>query len=49
MYSFVRFFLENLRTDSLMLESIRISQLLSIVLFLVFGVILIFNQTVERK
>lgn len=33
-YSFIRFFVEGLRTDSLMLNNIRISQLLSIVIFI---------------
>lgn len=34
-YAFVRFFVEGLRTDSLMLGSIRVSQLLSLLLFVV--------------
>lgn len=34
-YAFVRFFVEGLRTDSLMLGQIRVSQLLSLVLFVV--------------
>ncbi|MBP3502125.1 MAG: prolipoprotein diacylglyceryl transferase [Clostridia bacterium] len=34
-YSFIRFFVEGLRTDSLMLNNIRISQLLSIVVFII--------------
>ena len=34
-YSFIRFWVEGLRTDSLMLGSIRISQLLSAILFIV--------------
>lgn len=35
MYSFVRFFLENLRTDSLMFFSVRISSLISIIIFVI--------------
>lgn len=38
MYSFVRFFIEGLRTDSLMLGSFRISQILSAVIFIIFTV-----------
>lgn len=34
-YSFIRFFIEGLRTDSLMLGSIRISQLLSAIIFII--------------
>ncbi len=40
-YSFVRFFVEGLRTDSLMFFNVRISQILSLALFIVFGIILI--------
>lgn len=35
MYTFVRFFLENLRTDSLMFFSVRISSLVSIIIFVI--------------
>ena len=35
LYSFVRFFLENLRTDSLMFCSIRISSAISIIIFVI--------------
>ena len=35
MYSFVRFFLENLRIDSLMFFSVRISSLISIIIFVI--------------
>lgn len=35
-YSFIRFFVEGLRTDSLMLGTIRISQLLSAIIFIIF-------------
>lgn len=41
LYSFVRFFIEGLRTDSLMLGSIRISQALSLVIFIIFTIIYI--------
>lgn len=34
-YSFVRFFIEGMRTDSLMIGSIRIAQLISIMLFII--------------
>lgn len=40
-YSFGRFFIERLRTDSLMLGSIRIAQLISVLLFII-GIILVF-------
>lgn len=41
MYSFLRFFIEILRTDSLMFYSIKISQALSLVLFVISLVILV--------
>lgn len=40
LYSFTRFFIEGLRIDSLMLYKIKISQILSMVLFVVFCIIL---------
>ena len=40
MYSFIRFFIEGIRTDSLMLYNIRISQILSMLFFVVFCIIL---------
>lgn len=40
-YSFIRFFIEGLRTDSLMLFDCRISQILSLALFIVFSIIMI--------
>lgn len=43
-YSGVRFFIEGLRTDSLMLGSIRISQLLSLVLFITFFIKLLYKK-----
>ncbi len=43
-YSFIRFFIEGLRTDSLMLFNFRISQILSLVLFVLFSCILMYNK-----
>lgn len=52
-YSLIRFFIEGLRTDSLMLFNVRISQILSLVLFIVFTGILIYkinkNKTVSKN
>ncbi len=42
-YGFVRFFIEGLRTDSLMLGSLRIAQLVSIILIII-GLFLIINS-----
>lgn len=39
LYSAIRFFIEGLRTDSLMFGSIRISQALSLVIFVIFTII----------
>ena len=47
-YSFARAIIEGIRTDSLMLGNLRISQVLSIILFIVFGTILII-QTIKNK
>ncbi len=44
LYAFIRFFIEGLRTDSLMLFNCRISQILSLVLFIVFSCILIYKK-----
>lgn len=49
LYSFFRIFIEGLRTDSLMFFNNRISQLLSLVLFVVFSIILIINVIKENK
>jgi len=49
MYSFIRFFIEGIRIDSLMLYNIRISQILSIVLFVAFCVILSKKCKKENK
>ena len=43
LYSFIRFFIEGLRTDSLMLFNVRISQILSLLLFIVFTAIMIYK------
>lgn len=44
LYAVIRFFIEGLRTDSLMLFNCRISQILSLVLFIVFSCILIYKK-----
>jgi len=44
MYSFVRAIIEGLRTDSLMLENVRISQLISIIIFVITLIILIYKK-----
>ena len=43
LYSFIRFFIEGLRTDSLMLFNVRISQILSLLLFIIFTAIMIYK------
>ena len=48
-YSFIRFFIEGLRTDSLMFFNCRISQILSFTLFIIFGSILMYNINKYRK
>jgi len=49
LYSFVKFFIEGIRIDSLMLNNIRISQILSMVLFVVFCIILSKKNIKENK
>lgn len=44
MYGLIRFFIEGLRIDSLMLFNFRISQILSIIIFIVAIILLIFNH-----
>lgn len=44
LYGFIRAIIEGLRVDSLMLGTFRVSQILSIILFLVFGIILIYKR-----
>lgn len=48
-YSFIRFFVEGLRTDSLMLGTIRISQLLSLILFLALLIVYTIISIRKRK
>ena len=47
-YSIVRFIIESLRTDSLMLGSIKVAQLVSVILFII-GLILIFRKKGTKK
>lgn len=49
LYSFVRFFIEGIRIDSLMLFNIRISQILSLILFIVFCGVLSYNVVKKNK
>lgn len=48
-YSFIRFFIEGLRTDSLMFFNCRISQILSFTFFIIFGSILMYTLKKYRK
>ncbi|MBR2786639.1 MAG: prolipoprotein diacylglyceryl transferase [Clostridia bacterium] len=48
-YSFIRFFIEGLRTDSLMLFNCRISQILSLVLFIIFSGILVYKKNKYKQ
>lgn len=49
LYSFVRFFIEGIRIDSLMLNNIRISQMLSLIIFVISCSILIYNNKKNKK
>lgn len=49
LYSFVRFFVEGIRIDSLMLNNIRISQILSLLIFVATCSILVYNLTKTTK
>ena len=49
LYALARFFIEGLRTDSLMLFNVRISQILSLLLFMVFTGILIFKINKQKQ
>ena len=49
LYSFARFFIEGLRIDSLMLGNYRISQILSLILFVTFCIILGISVIQNRK
>ncbi len=48
-YSFGRFFIEGLRTDSLMLGNVRISQILSLLLFVCAGVTLWYKNKKSKQ
>ena len=48
-YSFVRFFIEGIRADSLMLFNVRVSQILSAIIFVVFCSILLFYVEKRKK
>ena len=47
-YSVIRFFIESLRTDSLMLGSLRMAQVISIVLFVIGLILVILSRKKER-
>lgn len=49
LYGFVRAIIEGLRTDSLMIGSFRISQVLSIILCIIFSIILIYKKVKGTK
>jgi len=49
LYSFFRFFIEGIRIDSLMFYNFRISQIVSIILFVVFCSIVIYNEKNIKK
>lgn len=51
-YAFIRFFIEGLRTDSLMMGNIRVSQLLSLIIFIICTVVYIViakNKRIKLK
>lgn len=48
-YSFARFFIEGLRTDSLMFFNLRISQILSLIIFVISCSILVYQVIKRRK
>ena len=47
-YSIVRFFIESLRTDSLMLSSLKIAQVVSIILFITGLILIIISRKKEK-
>lgn len=47
-YSFIRFFIESLRTDSLMLGTIKVAQIVSIILFIL-GLFLVFHKKKDTR
>ena len=48
-YSFARMIIEGIRTDSLMFYDIRVSQVLSLAIFIIFGIILVCKEIKCRK
>lgn len=49
LYALVRFFVEGLRTDSLMLGTIRVSQLLSLLIFVIGVSVFIYKKYKQKK
>lgn len=49
LYGFIRTIIEGLRTDSLMIGNFRISQILSIILCIIFTAILVYNKKINKK
>lgn len=49
LYGFIRAIIEELRTDSLMFGNFRVSQILSILLCIVFSIVLIYKKAVRPK
>lgn len=49
LYSLIRFFIEGLRCDSLMMGNIRISQMLSAILFIIFTICLVNRRKKHKK
>lgn len=47
-YSFIRFIIEGIRTDSLMFFNCRISQILSLALFMIFSCILLYKKNKNK-
>ena len=48
-YAFIRFFIEGLRTDSLMIGNIRASQLLSLIIFIICTVVYLYSNCKDRR
>ena len=47
-YSFARFFIEGMRTDSLMFLNLRMAQIISIILFII-GAFLVFYKKKDTR
>lgn len=47
-YSFARFFIESLRTDSLMLGNLKVAQIISIIMFII-GITIIVKNRINKK